>query len=329
MLYLHGHGRSSGRPCRPGLYVDSVCSIIANPVYNNEVEEKAMGKHVEERTALVTGAIRGIGLAIARSFAARGIRTVITYYDWLDDLEEMHRTMKETGTPYHAVSADLRDKTHAENAVEEAIRQFGRLDILVNNIERGGWPVVHGAYTPEQWELEFNTTITAKWNLFNSALPYLRKGRMSSVINIGSIAGMTGRTGPAGLVFNDCYSLANRALGLLTRQWARMGAPEVRVNELILGFFETRHGPGTRGWGLLTSKQKEAILQHTPLKRTGSLKDITSAIDYLVFDASFMTGSRIVLDGGYILGCEGVPELPDGVVQPGESTFGGSRAPEC
>ncbi len=280
------------------------------------------------QVALITGSIRGIGLEIASSFAQKGLRLVLTYYDWLDDLEGMRRKMDQAGADYRAVSVDLRRKDHAEKAVKTAIEEFGRIDILVNNIERGGWPVVHGQYTPEQWELEFHTTVTAKWHLFNAALPFLKRNRGATVINITSISGMIGRTGPAGLVFNDCYSLSNRAMGLLTEQWARMGAPEVRVNELVLGFFETRHGPGTRGWDILTREQREDILEHTLLRRMGRLEDIVKAVDFLVFDASFVTGTRLVLDGGYSLGGEKVPPMPKGVVTPGESTFGGNKRPE-
>ncbi len=286
--------------------------------------ENPVGKPV----ALVTGAIRGIGLAIAEALAQKGVRLVLTYYDWLDDLDGMHKKMEKLGASYKAVAADLRKKSHVEQVVNTAIEQFGRLDILINNIERGGWPIVHGAYIPEQWNLEFETTVTSKWHLFNSALPFLKEAGNSAVINISSISGLLGRTGPAGLVFNDCYSLSNRAVGLLTEQWARIGAPEVRVNELMLGFFETRHGPKTRGWSLLTKKEQDDILQHTLLQRTGSLNDIKKAVDFLVFGAPFMTGARIVLDGGYRLGCEKVPDMPEGVVKPGEPTFGGSKKPE-
>jgi len=143
------------------------------------------------------------------------------------------------------------------------------------------------------------------------------------VVNISSIAGLVGRSGPAKLVFNDCYSLANRGIQLLTELWAREGAPEVRVNELMLGFVETRHGPGTRGWGLCSPQEQEAILDHTLLRRTGRLEDVTKMIHFLVSEASFMTGSIIRMDGGYMLGGDKVTPIPKGVVVPGESTFGG------
>jgi 3-oxoacyl-[acyl-carrier protein] reductase len=124
---------------------------------------------------------------------------------------------------------------------------------------------------------------------------------------------MVGRCGPASYLFNEGYSAANRGISLLTETWARLGAPHVRVNELMLGVFETRHGPQTRGWGLLTDHQRQAIVNHTLLGRVGRIDDVIRAIRYLLDDAAFMTGSVIRLDGGYLLGGETVAPMPKGV----------------
>jgi 3-oxoacyl-[acyl-carrier protein] reductase len=281
-------------------------------------------KEQSETVAIVAGAVKGIGLEIALALARRGVRCVLTYYDWLDSLQEMHDRMRKTGTEYVAVNADL-TRSGDVRKVADAAEGLGGPDILVNNIERGGWPVVHGPYTEEQWLLEFQTTVTAKWNLFTECMGRMKAKGRGTVINISSISAITGRSGPAACVFNDCYSLASRAVGSLTEQWAREAAPEVRVNELMLGFFETRHGPGTRGWGIMTDEQKQAIKAHTLLERTGRLDDITAAVMFMAFDAPFMTGATIRLDGGFVLGGEDVPAMPKGVVKPGESTFGGER----
>jgi 3-oxoacyl-[acyl-carrier protein] reductase len=186
----------------------------------------------------------------------------------------------------------------------------GALHILINNIERGGMPIVHGAYTPEQWDLEIDTTVKAKWLVFNEALPLLQRGGRGAVVNISSIAGEVGRAGPAGLVFNDAYAAANRAVSSFTKTWARMGAPLIRVNELRLGFVETRHAEGTRGWSLLTEAERQAIHERTLLARSGTLDEIVKAVLFLVEDATFMTGSTLCLDGGYTLGHDRVPPLP-------------------
>ncbi len=82
----------------------------------------------------------------------------------------------------------------------------------------------------------------------------------------------------------------------------------------MLGFVETRHGPGTRGWGLLSGAQQEAIRGHTLLGRTGTLEDVVKAVLFLLRDAPFMTGSVLRLDGGYVLGGEKMQPMPPGVL---------------
>jgi 3-oxoacyl-[acyl-carrier protein] reductase len=150
--------------------------------------------------------------------------------------------------------------------------------------------------------------------MFESALPHLKASGDGLVINFSSIAGIVGRTGPAGPVFNEGYAAANRGVSLLTETWARMGGPQVRVNEIMLGFFESRHGKGTRGWGLLREAEKRAIREHTLLGRAGSLEDVVKAVRFLVWDAPFMTGAVLRLDGGYVLGGDKVGAMPDGVL---------------
>ncbi len=280
------------------------------------------------KTAIITGAIKGIGLAIAKHLASKGIRCALTYYDWLDSLEHMHEVMKAQGTDYIACSVDLTKQSQVKDFIKKVFDHFGRIDILVNNIERGGWPIVHGKYTERQWRLEFETTINAKYFLFKNSLPFLKQNGGGSVINISSIAGITGRSGPVGLIFHDCYSLANRAISSLTETWAREAAPEVRVNEIMLGLFDTRHGPGTRGWGLLTEKHKEQLLDHILLQRTGQPEEVAKCVYFMAEHATYMTGTVVRLDGGYVLGGEKVPEVPIGVVDPNAPTYGGSIPPK-
>ncbi|OQY11307.1 MAG: 3-oxoacyl-ACP reductase, partial [Desulfobacteraceae bacterium 4572_19] len=164
-----------------------------------------------------------------------------------------------------------------------------------------------------QWDLEMETTLRAKRWVFNSALPYLKKSDNGVVINFSSIAAIVGRCGPASYLFNDGYAAANRAISLFTETWARLAAPNVRVNEIMLGIIDTRHGKNTRGWGLLTDKQKEALRLHTLVERTGTFEDVVKAVLFIINDAPFMTGSVLRLDGGYVLGGEKIAPMPKGV----------------
>jgi 3-oxoacyl-[acyl-carrier protein] reductase len=267
-----------------------------------------------EKVALVLGGIKGIGKAVALSLARSGVRVALTWHDWEEHLPSLKRDLAATGTPHLLCSIDLRDTDRIPDLISSVVERFGRLDILVNNIERGGWPVVHGPYVREQWDLETATTLRAKQWVFAAALPHLKASGDGAVVNLSSIAAVVGRSGPASYLFNEGYAAANRGISLLTETWARLGAPEVRVNEIMLGLFDTRHGPGTRGWGLLTETQRRALLEHTLLDRTGTMNDVVKAVRFVLFDAPFLTGSVLRLDGGYVLGGEKVAPMPDGVV---------------
>ena len=275
-----------------------------------------MEKELEGKVALVLGSVKGIGKAIGLDLARSGAKVVYTYYDWPESLPDLRRDAEATGREHMILKIDLLDTRAIEALPGRIVGRFGRLDILVNNIERGGWPVVHGNYVRHQWDLEIATTLRAKQWVFMAALPHLKVSGNGVVINLSSIAGLVGRSGPASLLFNEGYAAANRGISSMTETWARLGAPEVRVNEIMLGIFETRHGQGTRGWDLLTDSQKQAIFDHTLLERTGTLADVVKTVRFIIQDAPFMTGSVLRLDGGYVLGGEKITPMPQGVVSP-------------
>ncbi len=102
---------------------------------------------------------------------------------------------------------------------------------------------------------------------------------------------------------------------MLTEAWARMGAPLVRVNELMLGVFETRHAQGTRGWReVLTEAEKRSLIDHTLVGRTGKVSDVVKAVNFIIKDAPYMTGAVLRIDGGFVLGGAPVPPMPPGIV---------------
>ncbi len=270
------------------------------------------------KNALVLGATRGIGLAIARDLAGQGVRLALPWFDWPASCREMIEEFTGMDMGHLTMQTDLRNKEDVQRLFQAIAGQFGSLHIVINNIERGGMPVVHGSYhrkvNQEQWQLEMETTLHAKWLVFEQALPLLQKADQGCVINISSIAALTGRSGPAGLLFNDGYAAANRGVGSLTETWARMGAPRIRVNEIMVGLIDGRHGPGTRGWQLLDEEARQQLKEHTLLKRTGTPHEVARAVRFLLKDADFMTGATLRLDGGFVLGSEKIPPLPAGVV---------------
>lgn len=270
---------------------------------------------IKGKIALVLGAVKGIGKEIGLALAAEGARLVLTRYDWEDDFEKMEEDFKGTGADHMILTVDLRNIRDIHRLAAEIEKKYGCLDIFINNIERGGWPAVHGEYTEDQWDLEIDTSLKGKRWVFASVFPLLKKADEAVVVNISSIAALVGRSGPAALVFNDGYSAANKGISSLTETWARMGAPAIRVNEIMLGIFDGRHAKDTRGWReVLTEDEKKSLIDHILLGRAGRAEDIIKAILFLIRDAPYMTGSVIRLDGGYVLGGDRVPPMPRGIL---------------
>jgi len=270
------------------------------------------------QNGLVLGASRSIGLAIARELAAQGMRLALPWFDWPQACQDMEKEFSAMDMGHIFMQADLRDPEGVQNMVMQIKDDFGSLNLLVNNIERGGMPILHGSYhqpvNREQWQLEMDTTVRAKWLVFDGCFPLLRKAKKASVVNISSIAGITGRSTPAGVLFNDGYAAANRSIGSLTETWARSGAPSIRVNEIMIGLIDGRHGPGTRGWKLLDEKTKNQLMDHTLLGRTGTPEEVANAVLFVTRDAPFMTGTTIRLDGGFVLGGDTIPPMPEGAL---------------
>lgn len=269
---------------------------------------------IKNKVALVLGAIKGIGKGIGLALAQEGVNVALNYFDWEESLDGLRQDFAKTGQDHLIIQTNLLEIDKIQGLVNKVMDRFGRLDILINNIERGGWPVVHGSYNQKQWDLEMATTLRAKRWVFESALPHLKASKDGVVINLSSISAIVGRSGPASYIFNDGYASANRGISLLTETWARLGAPEVRVNEIMLGLVETRHGKNTRGWSLLSNEQKAAIIDHTLLARIGTVSDVVKAALFIIKKAPFMTGSVVRLDGGYVLGGEKVAPMPKGVL---------------
>ena len=273
---------------------------------------------LQGKIALIPGASRPIGRAIARKFASRGATLILPVYDWPESIAEMENELQSTAVNYFCSAVDLRQEEEVAVLAEGVRTRFGSLDFLINNIERGGMPVIHGSYdlphNKAQWDLEMATTIKAKWLLYHHFFPLMQNRTGGAVVNISSIAAITGRSGPAAVFFSDGYSAANRAIQSFTETWAKEAAPFLRVNELMLGFIQHRHGEGTRGWENLTDQEKKDLLATTLLERTGLPEEVAAAVYYLAVDAGYITGTILRMDGGTCLGNSRVPPIPAGIL---------------
>ncbi len=270
------------------------------------------------KTAIIPGASRAIGRAIARKLGAENVNLILPTFDWPESVIEMEEEFKGKNFSFLSLPVDLRSDDAVKKLVKTTQEHFGALHILVNNIERGGMPVVHGSYdlphNRDQWDLEIATTLKAKWLLFHHCLPLMLEAGSGAVVNISSISGISGRSGASAPFFNDAYSAANRAVSSFTETWAREAAPSIRVNELMLGLICHRHGEETRGWGELNKQEKENISKQCLLERTGTPEEVATATLFLIKDADYMTGSIVKIDGGFTLGSQKVPAMPPGIL---------------
>jgi 3-oxoacyl-[acyl-carrier protein] reductase len=256
---------------------------------------------LEGTVALVTGSSKGIGKAIALTLGREGVRVALSYHDREYHAQQTRQEFDQAGIEYLMVQSNLVCPNNVERLLQQTLERYGQLDILVNNLERGGWPIIHGELQPGQWDLEVDTTLKSKFLCYRAAQPYLRQRPQGCVLNIASIAALTGRRNVYGQIFADAYAAASAGVTTLTQNWAREMAPHVRVNCLMLGFIATRHGPQTLGWRTLSPDTREAIVQHTPLQRLGTPHDAANAALFLIRDAEFMTGQTLILDGGISL----------------------------
>ena len=271
------------------------------------------------KTALVPGASRPIGRAIARRLGEEGVQLILPTFDWPESIANMENEFKESGFSHMSIPTDLRSENEIKKLMQNVSSRFGRIHILVNNIERGGMPIVHGSYdlphNAEQWDLEIASTLKSKWLLFHHSLPLMLSAKEGVVVNISSVSATLGRSGATAPFFNDAYSAANRAISSFTETWAREAAPTIRVNELMLGLIRNRHGEGTRGWEELNDQEKSDISSQCLLERTGTPEEVAKTTLFLIRDADYMTGSVVKMDGGITLGSQKVPPMPNGILK--------------
>lgn len=239
-----------------------------------------------ERAVLVTGAARRIGAAIARTLHAAGADIVVHCNRSRAEAEALRAELHGRRADSCAVvQGDLLDVAALDGLVAEAARAFGRLDGLVNNAS-SFYATPVGGIAPGQWEELIGTNLRAPFFLSQAAAPSLREAR-GAIVNIVDIHAERPLGG------YPVYSIAKAGLAALTRALALELGPEVRVNGVAPGAIlwpeDERH---------FSAAERGRITAQTPLGRIGAPEDVAGAVKYLLFDAPFVTGQVLAVDGG-------------------------------
>lgn len=233
------------------------------------------------RIALVTGAGRRVGRAIALGLGARGVRVVVHHNRSVDGAEETARQIRDRGGSATVLRADLTARGEAEALVDHLLEQEGGLDILVNSAAvMRRTPV--GEVTAAQWDEMFALNVRAPFFLSQRAAPALARAH-GSIVNIADLAAF--ESWPAYVP----HSVTKAALVQMTRALARALAPDVRVNAVAPGVVLL-----PEGW---SEADAEHLRRTTPLQRLGDPEDVARAVEYLV-EAEYVTGETLVVDGG-------------------------------
>ncbi len=233
------------------------------------------------RVALVTGAARRIGREIALGLAGAGADVAITYLSSEQDASSTRGELSSLGVRAMAVRGDVRDEQSCISSVAKIVREFGRLDLLVNNAALYD-TVPMEKITVAQWDDMFATNVRGPFLMARAALPELRKTR-GRIINIGSLGGIRP------WIDHAHYCASKAALGMLTELMAKAWAPEVAVNCVAPGMI---HLSGRRSEFLLR------IAEKTPMKRPGTAADVVEAVLFFAGATEFVTGQTLVVDGG-------------------------------
>ena len=244
---------------------------------------------LEGKIAIITGASRGIGKSIARTFIAQGAKVAFTYRSSEEQALELEKELTEGGGVAKGFKSDASKMEDAENLVKEVLETFGTIDIVVNNAGITNDTLLM-RMSEDQWDSVINVNLKSCFNLTKCVLRTMLKARSGSIINISSVVGVQGNAGQTN------YSASKAGILGFTKSVAlELGSRNIRCNAIAPGFIETemtaKLDPDTvQGW-------RDAI----PLKRGGSPEDVANTCVFLASDmSSYITGQTLNVCGGMI-----------------------------
>ena len=239
------------------------------------------------KTALITGAGRGIGRAIALRFAQEGANVAITDIRITDEVEEFIAQLNAMGVKAKAYTSNAADFDDAHKTVEAVAADFGAIDILVNNagITRDGLLM---RMTEEQWDMVINVNLKSAFNLTHAVTPIMMRQRSGSIINMASVVGVSGNAGQAN------YSASKAGMIGLAKSTAKeLGSRGIRANAIAPGFIITDMT------NALSEDVKKQWAAQIPLRRGGTPEDVAGGATFLASDLSaYVSGQVIHCCGG-------------------------------
>lgn len=239
------------------------------------------------KTALITGAGRGIGRAIALRFAQEGANVAITDIRITDEVEEFIAQLNAMGVKAKAYTSNAADFDDAHKTVEAVVADFGAIDILVNNagITRDGLLM---RMTEEQWDMVINVNLKSAFNLTHAVTPIMMRQRSGSIINMASVVGVSGNAGQAN------YSASKAGMIGLAKSTAKeLGSRGIRANAIAPGFIITDMT------NALSEDVKKQWAAQIPLRRGGTPEDVAGVATFLASDLSaYVSGQVIHCCGG-------------------------------
>lgn len=244
-------------------------------------------KLLEGKTALITGAARGIGKALALKFAAEGANIAFTDLVIDENGKQTEAELQALGVKAKGYASNAADFNQTKEVVTEIHKEFGRIDILVNNagITKDGLMM---RMTEQQWDAVIAVNLKSAFNFINAVLPIMLRQKSGSIINMASVVGVHGNAGQSN------YAASKAGLIALAKSIAQeVGSRNIRANAIAPGFIETAMTAA------LPQEVRDEWAKKIPLRRGGQVEDIANVATFLASDmSSYVTGQVIQVDGG-------------------------------